>query len=76
MMSRKLRPGRTSSSDFALSMPIEVPSPPLSLTTAVAARAALAASGSVVRSASLGSSAIGSRSDSASIPVSPEASMP
>ena len=49
MMSRKLLPGRTSSSDFALSMPIEVPSPPLSLTTAVAAMAALAASGSVVQ---------------------------
>ena len=43
MMSRKLLPGRTSSSDFALSMPIEVPSPPFSLTTAVAAMAALAA---------------------------------
>ena len=41
MMSRKLRPGRTSSSDLALSMPIEVPSPPLSFTTAVAASASL-----------------------------------
>ena len=71
---QEVRPGRTSSSDFALSMPIEVPSPPLSLTTAVAAMASLAACGSVSRSASLGSSSIGSRSGSASKPVSPEAS--
>ena len=76
MMSRKLLPGRTWSSDLALSSPIDVPSPPFSLTTAVAAIAALAAAGSVSRSASRGSSAIGSRSVSASMPVSPEASTP
>lgn len=42
MMSRKLRPGRTSSSDLALSIPMEVPRPPFNLTTTVAARAARA----------------------------------
>ena len=35
MMSRKLSPRRTQSSDLARSMPIEVPRPPLSLMTAV-----------------------------------------
>ena len=35
MMSRKLSPRRTHSSDLARSMPIDVPRPPLSLMTAV-----------------------------------------
>ena len=37
MMSRKLSPRRTHSSDLARSMPIDVPRPPLSLITAVLA---------------------------------------
>ena len=44
MMSRKERPRRTQSSDLARSMPIEVPSPPLSLMTAVVRIAAAASS--------------------------------
>ena len=40
MMSRNDLPSRTGSSDLALSMPIEVPSPPLSLMITVLARAA------------------------------------
>ena len=42
MMSRNDRPLRTQSSDLARSMPIEVPSPPLSLMTAVARTASAA----------------------------------
>ena len=42
MRSRNVAPSRTGSRDLALSMPIDVPSPPLSLMTTVAARASRA----------------------------------
>ena len=74
MMSRKLWPGRTSSSDFARFMPIEVPRPPFSLITTVELSAARARAGSNAMSACRGRSLTGSRSASLSSPVSPAAS--
>ena len=73
-MSRKVSPSRTGSSDFALSIPIPVPSPPLSLITTVWSSAARSASASALRSASLGGLVSGSMSASATIPVSPASS--
>ena len=70
MMSRKLIPLRTHSSDLARSMPIEVPSPPLSLMTAVVRIAACAVSSSTETS-SRESMSTGSIVDSGIIPVSP-----
>ncbi len=70
MMSRKLSPSRTSSSDFARSMPIDVPRPPLSLMTAVVDNASRATSSGTCASASAAMS-IGSIVDSGIIPVSP-----
>ena len=52
MMSRKLRPRRTHSSDLARSMPIDVPRPPLSLMTAVLRIASAASSSATSTSAS------------------------
>ncbi len=69
--SRKVSPGRTSSSDLARSMPIEVPSPPLSLITTVRASASRAASPGTSASASAGMSS-GSIDDSGTMPVSPD----
>ena len=70
MMSRKLSPSRTSSSDFARSRPIEVPSPPFSLTTTVPARPSVGVCSGRSTSASAGMST-GSIDDSGIIPVSP-----
>ena len=70
MMSRKVSPPRTSSSDFARSMPIDVPRPPLSLITAVRPIASRARSSGTSASASDGESS-GSIVDSGTIPVSP-----
>ena len=68
--SRKALPSLTSSSDFARSMPIDVPSPPLSLMTTASSSGA-SPSGS---SAASGSSVTGSMADSGSMPVSPPSS--
>ena len=70
MMSRKDRPRRTQSSDFARSMPIEVPRPPFSLITAVV-RIAAAASSSLTSTSRSASMSTGSIADSGIIPVSP-----
>ena len=70
MMSRKLRPSRTSSSDLARSMPIDVPRPPLSLITAVRPIACFASSSGTSASASAALSS-GSMVDSGTMPVSP-----
>ncbi len=70
MMSRNDSPRRTHSSDLARSMPIEVPSPPLSLITTVP-RIAAAASSSETSTSSIDSMSRGSMADSAIIPVSP-----
>ena len=50
--SRNVRPSRTGSSDLARSIPIEVPSPPLSLIITVAESAAAACSSPTVTSLS------------------------
>ena len=68
--SRKESPRRTHSSDFARSMPIEVPRPPLSLITAVVRIASAAAFSSTSTSAS-DSMSSGSIEDSGISPVSP-----
>ncbi len=70
MMSRNDSPRRTHSRDFARSSPIDVASPPLSLTTTVLPIAAAAASSLTSRSARDGMSS-GSIDDSGIIPVSP-----
>ena len=70
MMSRKDRPRRTQSSDFARSMPMDVPRPPLSLITAVV-RIAAAASSSETSTSARDSMSSGSMDDSGIIPVSP-----
>ncbi len=69
-MSTKLSPSRTSSSDLARSMPIDVPRPPLSLITAVPAIASRATSSGTSTSAS-DCMSIGSIVDSGTMPVSP-----
>jgi hypothetical protein len=68
--SRKAIPSLTSTSDFARSMPIDVPSPPLSLMTTASSSGA-SASGSASAS---GRSVTGSMADSGIIPVSPPSS--
>ena len=70
MMSRKDSPRRTHSSDLARSMPIDVPSPPLSLMTAVV-RIASAASSSETSTSASASMSTGSIVDSGIMPVSP-----
>ena len=73
MMSRKLSPSLTSSSDFALVMPMLVPRPPFSLSTTTRSSVeSLAGSGS---SAASGRSSSGSISASGSVPVSPSRSL-
>ena len=69
-MSRNDSPRRTHSSDLARSMPIEVPSPPLSLITAVVRTASAASSSATSTPLSAGMST-GSMVDSGIIPVSP-----
>jgi len=68
--SRKDRPRRTHSNDFARAIPIEVPRPPLSLITTVAPTASEAASSLTSTSARDGMSS-GSIVASAIMPVSP-----
>jgi hypothetical protein len=70
MMSRKLRPSRASSSDFARSRPIEVPRPPFSLMTTVPASPSVGVGDGSPTSARAGMST-GSIVDSGIIPVSP-----
>ncbi len=70
MMSRNESPRRTHSSDLARSMPIEVPSPPLSLMTTVPAIAAAASAWETSTCANEGIET-GSIVDSGIIPVSP-----
>ena len=70
MMSRNDSPRRTQSSDLARSMPIEVPSPPLSLMTAVVRTASAASSSATSTPLSAGMST-GSIEDSGIMPVSP-----
>ena len=76
MRSRNVRPPRTRTSDLARSMPIDVPSPPLSLRTAVTASARRPASSSTSRSARYGTRVRGVTSSSAMMPVSPDSSSP
>ncbi len=70
MTSRKERPRRTHSSDLARAIPIEVPSPPLSLITTVAPIASEACWSSTTAS-SMDSMSSGSMELSAISPVSP-----
>ena len=71
MRSRKVRPSRTGSSDLAFSIPIEVPSPPLSLMITVSAKAAAASSGATAVSLNRSGSVSGSMLSSAMKPVTP-----
>jgi hypothetical protein len=73
MMSRKLRPSLTSSSDLARSIPIEVASPPLSLTTTVRSSARVPSS-SLCAAVSRAGLSSGSMVDSGTMPVSPSRS--
>ncbi len=70
-MSRKDFPSRTGNNDFALSIPIDVPNPPLSFSITVASRASRAAASSNSTSASWGGSVIGRIADSWMMPVTP-----
>ena len=72
MMSRKEWPSLTSSSDFAFSIPMLVPRPPLSLITTV--RSSASASTSSGSDSASGMSSSCSRSASGSIPDSPATS--
>ncbi len=74
MMSRNDLPSRTGSSDLALSMPIEVPRPPLSLMITVLASAAEASASLTATSASRSGSVSGSMESSAMKPVTPSSS--
>ena len=67
-------PLRTGSKDFALSMPIEVPRPPLSLMMTVFASAAAACSSLTSTSDSRSGDVSGSMESSAMNPVTPSSS--
>ncbi len=69
-------PSRTGSRDLARSIPIDVPSPPLSLMSTVRPRASRAASGSTTTSARAGGSSSGSIESSLMIPVAPDSRSP
>ena len=69
-------PSRTGSRDFARSIPMEVPRPPLSLIRTVLASASRACPGSTTTSARAGGSSSGSMVSSAISPVAPDSSSP